>query len=232
NFKKVAILSCGFCSNFNGVGGVKGIKTLSGYLKKWDKEILVAECINVACCESIMQEAINIYIKPVISRCDVLIMLSCAGGVKTAFLCNPGIPIFGALDSCGSSTISRSDDYVAHSICSFCGQCVLTYTGGICPIGECSANLKYGPCKDAPMYGANRQCVLNSGHNCVWREITDRGGDLEALKGLKHMHNEHQERPVIPEGRGEPSSVFIKTPLAWFMAHTNRILARLAYLIR
>ncbi len=113
------------------------MKVMTGLLEEWGKKIVLARTINVCCSEEIMLQAVRIHLSPVRSKCDALVMLSCAGGIKTAFLCNPGIPVVAALDSIGSGMVTRQNNPVALSQCVTCGHCVLTFTGGICPISEC-----------------------------------------------------------------------------------------------
>lgn len=193
--ESVAIISCGFCANWNGVGGLRGIRTMKKLLLSWGKNVVKAKTIPVACCESIMKECIDIHIRPVLDKCDALVIMSCAGGLKSAFLCDPGIPVIGALDSVGSTSITRSREITAAETCSFCGNCVLSFTCGICPENACPLHLRYGPCKKAPISGHSTSCVHFPDRECCWRRIIEKGGDLEALKELEKMHGRRTTRP-------------------------------------
>ncbi len=243
--KRIAIFSCGFCASLSETGGLKGMKFLRGVLEEWGKEVVVAKCINVCCSETIMTRALRVYRKP-ISKCDALIVLSCGAGVKSAFLCNPGIPVIAALDSVGSRVISRQDDPVARSICTACGRCVITYTGGICPMSECPTKRRYEPCNESPLnsmlcgldplrniadqlddvYARERGmlCALDPERECVWVEIAKRG-DLNALKELGRIHKaEDQERLSGPID--VPSPALMREVSGWVMVHTSSLLAR------
>ena len=48
--------------------------------------------------------------------------------------------------------------------CSMCGQCVLSYTGFICPM-RCSKQLRNGPCGGT----TGDRCEVGDGRGCVWR---------------------------------------------------------------
>lgn len=211
---RIAVFSCNFCANLNGTGGENGLKLMKRYLKEWGKTVVLAKTVNVCCSETIMMQTVRIYLQPILSNCEALVMLSCAGGVKTAFLCNSGIPIIAALDSFGSVSISRQDDPVVKSVCVGCGECVLTYTGGICPISECPAKNKYGPCNKTPTEG--EQCSVLPSRKCIWKEISKRG-NISALKELGHRRK--LERPeMIEMSTNKETSALMRGLAGWTMA--------------
>ncbi len=226
---RVAIIACGFCANWNGVGGLRGAHFLRRRLNAWGKEVLAVQAVSAACCETIMRECLHLALKPHRAQCEALIVLSCAAGLKTAFLCEPGLPIYGALDSLGSTTITRREDPVARSLCTFCGHCVLSFTGGICPLAHCKAQRAYGPCARAPLTGPCRICVLDPARECVWREIIARGVDLQALEHLQVLHQSDLPRPQ-PTGK-DPTPGPIRRPLGRMVALCSNPMARLVQLL-
>jgi hypothetical protein len=215
NARGVAIFSCNVCANLNGTGGRRGLRQMKRLLKKWGKTIVVAKTVNVCCSEEIMRQCLRIYIAPVRDRCDALIMLSCAGGVKCAFLCNPGLPVVAALDSIGSGVVSTSIEPIDAGICKACDHCVLTYTAGICPLSGCPAKKKYGPCKNAPREGT--ACVIEPDRECVWKKIEERGGDPAALADMAEIHGDksYQRLPAVPF---QGSATIVRHTSGWFMA--------------
>ena len=94
-FKRIAVFSCGVCANLSGTGGHRGLKIIRNQLEAWDKQI-VTERVVVACCaEEIMRQAVQLAgITP--GRCDAMVVLSCAGGIKSAALSSPHIPVIPA----------------------------------------------------------------------------------------------------------------------------------------
>lgn len=182
--RKVSILACGVCANLSETGGVRGLKFLKGLLEDWGKEVLLAKCITACCAEEIMRQAVRINRKA-ISASDALVVISCAAGVKSAFLCCPDTRVVAAADSVGSVPVSRQDDPVARSICTNCSHCVISFTGGICPLSECPSGKKYEPCAKYPDNG--NACAVDPTRDCIWKEIESRG-DLDALKELGRIH--------------------------------------------
>lgn len=212
--QRIAVLSCNVCANLNGTGGKRGLRQMKRLLKKWGRDIVVARTVNVCCSEEIMRQCLRIYIEPKRESCDALVMLCCAGGIKCAFICNPGVPIVAALDSIGSGVVATSMTPVQAGICNFCDHCVLTFTGGICPLAECPAKSKYKPCNKASTDGT--ACAVEPERQCVWKTI-EREGDLTALASLAKMHKlKNYNR--IPAVAFNGSPAYIRKTSGWFMA--------------
>ena len=207
--KRLAILSCGACANLCDVGGVRGMNFIKGQLEEWGNAVVAARTIVACCPTAIMQDAQRMVLKS--SDIDALVVISCAAGVKSAFLCGPGIPIVAACDSVGASCVGNSevpiDSFVEHSLCTSCGHCVLSYTGGICPLAVCPSKSNYGPCNKAPEEGT--QCGVDPNRECIWKEIERRGADLAALQELKRIHKEGEQNR-IPSLNGKSSGGFLR----------------------
>ncbi|MFH0948314.1 MAG: methylenetetrahydrofolate reductase C-terminal domain-containing protein [Elusimicrobiota bacterium] len=54
--------------------------------------------------------------------------------------------------------------------CDLCGDCLLNYTGGLCPITACSKSLLNGCCGGAK----NGKCEVNKELDCGWEKIYNR----------------------------------------------------------
>jgi len=63
--------------------------------------------------------------------------------------------------------------------CAGCGDCVLEWTGGLCPIARCAKKLLDGPCGGS----SDGKCEVDEDTDCVWQLIYDR------LKQLNKLHN-------------------------------------------
>ncbi len=195
--------------------------------KDLKKKVVKSSSVLVCCEENIMRNAMLRY-KRAISKSDAVIVLSCAAGIKATFLSRPKIPVVVPLDPVGSVAVSHMDDPVARSVCTICGSCVIAYTGGICPISECPAKLKYGPCKKAPREGG--ECVVKSNQDCIWKQI-EKNGNTQMLDTLKIIHSKKDKEipfQVFNTGTSLPESVVKKLPLirnslGWFGARSSFI---------
>ncbi len=204
--KTVSIISCAACANLCDNGGSLGIRILRDLLQRWDKEVVFSTCVTACCSDEIMQQALRAH-RRALSKSDAMIVLSCASGIKSAYLCEPEIPIVAVLDTVGVTPITHQDNPIVNSHCSTCDHCVIAYTGGICPVTECPARKKYEPCKDFPVDGV--MCVLNPHLTCVWKEIEKRG-NLSALKQLEEIHRAEGGKRLTPDIKGTVSPPFLR----------------------
>jgi len=213
---KVTILSCGTCANLSNNSGPGAVRFLKGLLKEWGIEVVAAKTIATCCPEESMRYVLKRYRRH-ISRSDALIMLSCSGGIKAAYLCDPDIQVIAALDTMGSVPVSHQNDPVARSVCTYCEHCVISFTGGICPLYECPARSLYGPCKKYPSEG--NRCAIEPTRECIWKEISVRG-DLEALKELELVHKNAGDTRLSPPPRKHSPAV-IRRMSGWVVARAN-----------
>jgi len=221
--EKVSVLSCGGCASLLGTGGKRGLRVARRLVKALGKEVVFTKRVIACCWTHAMRQVIKANARR-ISESDVLIVLSCAAGVKSAWLSDPGVPVVTLLDTTGSVPITDEADPVARSICTACGHCVIGYTGGICPLSECAAKKKYGPCEQAPKDGG--QCVLDPARLCIWHEIARRG-DLAALKELGELHKTEGGNRLSPAAPAQKGPRRLEKKVSVWMTAGARILVRL-----
>ena len=186
---RVGIISCDICANFSDTGGARGTRYMKRLLEEWGKTVVMHKCVMGCCSEEIARQALRIYRRQ-LQGCEALVVLSCSSGVQNVIACDPGMKVVASLDTVGSAVItSHRDSPEASSICSFCGQCVLAYTGGICPICACPEGRLYGPC-DA-YEEADGRCVLDNSLRCVWKDIETRwdAAGLHEIARLREAGN-------------------------------------------
>ncbi len=68
--------------------------------------------------------------------------------------------------------------------CAGCGDCVLDYTDGICPVARCSKGLLNGPCGGTK----DGNCEVSSDIPCAWYLIVERMEKLGHLDRLAEVH--------------------------------------------
>lgn len=215
--EKVAILSCDFCSSLFDTGGTMGLRYFTRVLEGWGKEVVFTKSLIPCCSESVMSLAFSFYGEQ-LSEADTLVLLSCPSGVKAASLCEPGLPLYCPLEVEGGIMItSREESTLADSLCMACGHCVLSFTGGICPLSGCPSGQHYGPCENYPRRG--NKCTVDPSRPCVWREI-ERKGDLEALKVLEEMH-EKPDFERLPGPDNPPPPRILKRVASWIIARIS-----------
>jgi hypothetical protein len=82
----------------------------------------------------------------------------------------------------GGETI---DDTFIKEYCSFCGECIVEFTGGLCPVTLCAKSLLNGPCGGA----RDGKCEVDRTRDCGWQLIYDRLKELNLLEKMNDYIN-------------------------------------------
>ncbi len=113
-----------------------------------------------------------------VKEADSFLVLSCGQGIHTVMDATDGGVVHPGCDTIfGGETIA--DDFIAE-YCSLCGECIVEYTGGLCPVTLCAKSLLNGPCGGAK----DGKCEVDRSRDCGWHLIYER---LKALGRLEQM---------------------------------------------
>jgi hypothetical protein len=114
---------------------------------------------------------------------DSFLVLGCGQGVHTVIDATDGGMVHPGCDTIfGGETVSESE---INEYCSLCGECIIEYTGGLCPLTLCAKSLLNGPCGGAE----NGKCEVDSERDCGWILIYDRLVKLGRLDLIKPYQN-------------------------------------------
>ena len=89
-------------------------------------------------------------------------------------------------------------------VCAQCGNCVLAYTGGICPVVRCAKGLLNGPCGGS----VEGKCEVDPDTPCAWQLIIDR---LAALGQLDQLEEIEPPKDWSTSYSGGPRKITIET---------------------
>jgi hypothetical protein len=121
-----------------------------------------------------------------IKTADSFLVLGCGQGVHTVIDATEGAMVHPGCDTIfGGETVSETD---INEYCSLCGECVIEFTGGLCPMTLCAKSLLNGPCGGAE----NGKCEVDSDRDCGWILIYERLkklGRLDLLEGYQKPKN-------------------------------------------
>ena len=78
--------------------------------------------------------------------------------------------------------------------CAQCGECLLDYTGGICPVTACTKGLRNGACGGS----SEGMCEVRKDIPCGWVQIYDRLRELGKIDRLKLQPNIRDFNKMIP----------------------------------
>jgi ferredoxin len=177
-YKHILAVGCGSCVAECAAGGQKETAMLASALRMAAKmnheEVTIDEkTLDRQCVRDFV-----VQLDDVITHYDAVLSLACGAGVQAVSDMFPEIPIIPALNTefLGET---RDQGYWLEN-CLGCGDCMLYFFGGVCPLGRCSKQLLNGPCGGSK----NGVCEVNPDIPCAWQIIVDR---LEAIKALGRL---------------------------------------------
>ncbi len=118
---------------------------------------------------------------------DAVLSLACGAGVQALATRLPETPVFPALNTQFIGETAERGLWLEN--CRGCGNCMLGFTGGICPVSRCAKNLLNGPCGGARA----GLCEINLAREiipevpCAWLQIYDRLATLGELDRLLEL---------------------------------------------
>ena len=198
----VFVIGCDNCAAKCHSGGVPETEEMAERLKKGGVNIIgwcVPQPSGVSLCKlantkRVLQEEYGEQVK----AADSFLVLACGQGFHTVMDATDGGMVHPGCDTIfGGETVS--DDFITE-YCSLCGECIVEYTGGLCPVTLCAKSLLNGPCGGAK----DGRCEVDRTRDCGWQLIYER---LRALGRLDEM-----DKYVMPKNNskwGRPRSLTI-----------------------
>jgi ferredoxin len=181
-FKRILTLGCGSCVAECAAGGEKETGALASVLrmacKMEGKDIIIEEkTLDRQCVRDFI-----IQLDEVINDYDAILSLGCGAGVQAVADIFQEIPVIPALNTefLGET---RDQGYWLEN-CLGCGDCMLFYFGGVCPLARCSKQLLNGPCGGS----TEGRCEIDPEIPCAWQSIIDRLSSFNALDRLEMIY--------------------------------------------
>lgn len=177
--KAVFLIGCKGCAEGCESGGEQQVTEMKQRLEAQGKTVTGCSVIDMVCNDSLTRRKLKAH-RETIKSSDSLLVLTCGIGVQTVAMVTDKIV------HPGCNTISSGGahaEWKEAERCLECGDCVLDFTGGICPIARCSKHLLNGPC------GGSRggKCELSPELPCAWQLIIDRLTKLGRLDRLEDV---------------------------------------------
>jgi len=200
-FKKILVLGCGDCVSVCLSGGRKQVELLASALRtakrmEGDDATIGEETILRQCepkfIDRIIDEA---------SRYDAVISMACGAGVQSLVEKLAGVPVLPAMNTKFIGSSSGEGDFL--EMCSACGECIISETGGICPVTRCPKGLMNGPCGGSK----NGKCEAGPDIPCAWILIYEKMKELGRLEDLKKIAGVKNWSKHRKPGRYEASEV-------------------------
>ncbi|MGB5925115.1 MAG: methylenetetrahydrofolate reductase C-terminal domain-containing protein [Dehalococcoidia bacterium] len=177
--KSVFLIGCKGCAEGWGSGGEKQVSEMKNTLCEKGKTVTGSVVVDMVCDAALTKLKLRSY-KKEIAAADSVLVLTDGAGVQTV------AEVVDKVVHPGCNTLSSGGahaEWKEAERCLECGDCVLEFTGGICPIARCSKHLLNGPCGGSQ----GGKCEVDPNIPCVWQQIVDRLAKLGQLDKLERV---------------------------------------------
>jgi len=197
----VFIVGCSGCAESSGTGGPVQVAEMKGRLEEAGKTVTGTISIDFLCDKALVKTRLarrEVEIK----AADSMLVMTCGIGVQATAavvnrVCHP---------ACNTlSTGGAVGEWRGSERCAQCGDCVLDYTGGLCPLTVCTKGLLNGPCGGSK----DGKCEFEPEvRDCGWILIYER------LKKLGRLDKLREVPPPKPRDKMQPPAA-LRTTSRW-----------------
>ena len=195
-YKKILVVGCGTCVTICWAGGEKEVGILASQLRlasnKVGDELTILETTVERQCEREMVEEV----KDKVQQVEAIVSMACGVGVQTMADMFEGKPVFPALNTTFMGM--PEGEGVWTEKCGGCGDCMLYWTGGICPVVRCAKGLLNGPCGGTRRGG---KCEIDPEKDCAWVLIYRRLEKQGRLDLMRKYYEPKNYRAVKRPGK-------------------------------
>ncbi len=187
----IFILGCNGCAQASGTGGPAQIEEMKDKLEEIGKKVTGSAVIDFLCQKALVKSRLRTKVEQ-IRAADSILVMTCGIGVQAVAaavnkVCHP---------ACDTISLGGSrGEWKGSERCLECGECLLEYTGGICPLTACTKGLTNGQCGGA----SKGKCELNPEKDCGWELIYKRMKELNQLDKLRRFITPKNYSKMMPD---------------------------------
>jgi len=177
--KNIFLIGCKGCAEGCESGGEKQVLEMKSTLEEQGKSVAGFSLIDMVCNEALTRMKLKAHQKEM-EAADSILVLTCGIGMQTVAEVTDKVvhPGCNTLSSGGAHA-----EWKEAERCLECGDCMLEFTGGICPIARCSKHLLNGPCGGSQ----GGKCEVDPSIPCAWQLIIERLTKLGQLDKLEKI---------------------------------------------
>lgn len=165
--EKIFIVGCGECATTCETGSEKAVMAMKKALEAKGKQVPGWVVPDAPCVAAQIKSALSKNIKAV-KESEAFLVLACGSGVQAVKEADrSGKDVYSGCDTMFAATVNAKGDF--EEKCSACGDCILEFTAGICPVTRCSKGLLNGPCGGVQ----DGKCEVDRDKDCIWIKIHD-----------------------------------------------------------
>jgi ferredoxin len=183
-YNKILNIGCGGCASVCFGGGMREVNILNEEIRLYFQKNGINKKIDGYTVERACNEKCFLNLEDIIKEggYDCIITMCCSAGSQLIAEKFSRIPLYPAVNTVAIG-IDR-DLGLYEERCRACGDCIIGYTGGICPVTRCAKGLFNGPCG-----GTNKgMCEVNPNIPCAWYEIYNRLKEQNRLEDILKIH--------------------------------------------
>lgn len=202
DYKKILIIGCKECAYGCEESGEEELRNLSKEIKK-ERERL-GESIEIL--ERVLvRQCSPEYLKPIeedLEKVEAILTLGCGVAVNLIADLYPKIEVYPGVNTLFCGAKIREGYWVEK--CKACGECIVGYTAGLCPITRCPKNMLNGPCGGAK----NGICEVRKDLACVWIQIIRRLKNRNKLENLTKIWEakDWRKEPIFKKSLNQVNS--------------------------
>ena len=193
-YRKILNTGCGGCTAVCLAGGQKEVDILNTKLALSCKAENTPLEIDGFTVERQCEVAFVSEFDRMVGQYDAILSMACGAGVQFLAERYPDKPVFPAINSTFVGVNKDIGWYEER--CKCCGDCVLGFTGGICPVTMCAKGLFNGPC-GGPQ---GESCEVSKDIPCAWVAIYKRLKGQNRLDNIRTIHTARDWRDQV-QGR-------------------------------
>lgn len=177
----IFLLGCRGCAEASHTGGEKEVLTMKANLEEEGKTISGFTVLDFLCQKALVKTGLQPFRDRIMSS-DSLLVMCCGVGIQAVAAAVDKVihPACNTLSMGGATGEWRGSER-----CAECGDCLLDYTGGICPLTACTKGLINGPCGGARDGRCEHEPDVRP---CGWQLIYERLKKLNRLDKLREIH--------------------------------------------
>jgi hypothetical protein len=191
NDNSIFILGCNGCAEASGTGGPVQVEEMKQKLTGTGKKVTGTMVVDFLCQKSLVKSRLRPRLEQ-IKAADAILVMTCGVGVQAVAAaivkpCHPG---------CNTINLGGTrGEWEGSERCIECGDCLLDYTGGVCPFTACTKGLVNGACGGA----SKGKCELSPDKDCGWELIYNRLKAVNRLDNMKKFIAPHDWSKNLPD---------------------------------
>lgn len=198
DYKKVLVAGCATCVAVCLAGGEKEVGVLASEMRmNAQAKNLTAEYGETTVqrqCDMEFMEMLD----DIVPEYDALVSMACGAGIQFLAERYPDTPVYAAVNT-KFIGVNRDVGWYEEK-CKACGNCVLSLTGGICPVTMCAKSLFNGPCGGTN----NESCEIHKDQPCAWFKIHERLARQDRLANILEVFPANDWRNTKPQTLIQP----------------------------